>query len=164
MRQLLIIGLLAVSGQAVAAPAPENLLHADFEDQDLRAWRLGGDGDARVTAYAGNHSLRLLGGAEAITTVGTAGYSTVSIAAAFAAYRLAPHDLCVAEYSLDGKRWRAVVTVRPGQDDGIALHPGQARNLALQGAASITLRLRAQLSDPQGACWADNIDVLGVKA
>ena len=147
------------AGFCGAALAAETLFNADFEDGDISAWQTGGAGDARVTVYAGNHSLRLLNAAQATATVNTDGYGALTIKASFAAYRLGPHDLCVAEYSIDdGKHWKAVTTVRPGQDDGLTLRAGVA-NVASSHAPHVLVRLRAQLSDPNGACWGDNVSV-----
>ena len=79
------------------AKAADVLFHADFEDGDTGAWQIGGAGDARVTLYATNHSLRMLNQAQATTSVNTEGYATASIGAAFAAYRLGrPIDHAVA--------------------------------------------------------------------
>lgn len=153
------VALLAcIGGSAWAA---DTLFSADFEDGDTSAWQISGAGDAQVTVYAGNHSLRLTRQETATTTVNTDGYATISITASFAAYRLGMHDACVAEWSLDdGKTWKSVTTVHPGQDDGISLRRGAASKIALNHAPHLLVRLRSQLSDPNAACWGDNVAVM----
>ena len=150
----------AACDAATTRAPPTVLFSADFEDGSMAAWQTGGEGDVSVTAYRGNHSLHLTGIAWATAGVDVAGHASVTIRAAFAGYRLGPHDLCVAEYSLDaGKTWRPAASLRPGMDDGVTLHRGSAAGVKLSGASQLTLRLRAQLSTPDAACWADNIAV-----
>jgi hypothetical protein len=159
------VGILILSiGGATADDSqtpPQILFSADFEN-GATGWTPGGDGDVGITEYKGNHSLKMTRQATATATVQTQGVSTVSIEGAFAAYKLTSHDKCIGEYSIDaGTNWTAFVSVGSDQADGIALHKGHASDIDVSHTPQILVRLRAQLSPADAACWGDNIMVTG---
>lgn len=80
-------------------------------------------GDARLTQYAGNTSLRLSGRTAVVRSTSTRGFTEVTIAAAMAASSLEVNEYCLVEASADGGRtWLEVLRVVDGQDDAVTLH------------------------------------------
>ncbi|MFI4935996.1 MAG: serine hydrolase domain-containing protein [Caulobacterales bacterium] len=147
----------------IAAPAgagAETLFSTDFQKGSAAGWAPGGQGDVRLTSYAGNVSLRLQDHAEALAEIDTKGAGAVTIKASFAAYLLGPQDACVAEYSTDeGRDWTVFLTVGKAQADGVTLRPGRALHVDVNQTRTLEVRLRASLSIAGASCWGDDISV-----
>ena len=110
---------LTLATSALSAP----IFIDDFQDGQADGWGAAGTGDVRLTTFQDNVSLRLTGSATATTSVSTAGYGQVTIAASLAALSLGRNDACIAEVSTDrGATWREIISVRAGADDGVTLH------------------------------------------
>ncbi|MDO8296581.1 MAG: hypothetical protein Q7T19_09105 [Caulobacter sp.] len=124
-------------------------------------WGATGAGDVRLTTYGDNISLRVTGGATAMTAVSTRGFVQVSVAGSLAAMSLGRADACLIETSADaGATWREVVAVRDGADDGVTLNRAA---LALPGADDnprVLVRVRA-VGGKRVSCWADAVTVTG---
>lgn len=157
--------LLSIAALGGAQAAPETLFSSDFQNDTIAGWVPGGKGGIEVTNYQGNYSMHMTGHAEAIATVKTDGFASVTIAASWAAYKLTPHDKCAAEYSLDaGKSWEEVTTLRPGRDNGVSMYPGHTGAIDVSKAPVLLVRLRAQLSVGDASCWGDAVSVTGERA
>ena len=148
--------LLAFAAQA------EPIFSDDFQDGDAQGWGAGGEGDVRVSVYAGNASLRLTERAMAFAAVTTAGYDQVRASAAFAAADLERGEACVFEVTVDdGASWLEVLRVADGQDDGVTLHRGSLADASLNDAARVILRARVEGSADNDQCWLDDVEVTG---
>lgn len=155
-----LAAMLCVCAPAMAAP----IFVDDFQDGVAEGWGATGAGDVRLTTYGDNVSLRVTGGATAMTAVSTRGFGQVSVAGSLAAMGLGKADACLIEASADaGVTWREVVAVRDGADDGVTLTRGA---LALPGADDnprLLIRVRA-VGGKRAACWADAVTVTGERA
>lgn len=136
----------------------------DFQDGKADGWGATGSGDVRLTTYGDNISLRVTGGATAVTTVSTRGFGRVSVAGSLAAMGLARTDACLIEVSPDaGANWREVVAVRDGEDDGVTLKRASVIATGADDRAGVLIRVRA-LGGRQAACWADSLTVTGERS
>ena len=147
----------------VAAPAAAaSLLRDDFERGDAAGWRARGQGEVRVTEYAGNRSLRLTDRAEALTAVSTRGHRNIAVAAKIAAADLEPGEACFLEASGDkGLSWFELGRVSDGQDDGVTLYAVGAEVPALAESDPVYVRARAAGNDVTDSCWFDAVRVSG---
>ena len=89
---VLAASLCAVS-PALAAP----VFVDDFQDGKADGWGQTGASDVRLTSYGDNISLRVTGGATAMTSVSTAGFVQLSVAGSLAAMGLGKADACLVE-------------------------------------------------------------------
>ena len=136
----------------------------DFQDGQADGWGATGAGDVRLTTYGDNISLRLTGGATAMTTVSTRGFVQVSVAGSLAAMSLGRADACLMEASADGgATWREVVAVRNGADDGVTLVRGALSPPGADNNPRLLIRVRAA-GGKRIACWADAVTVTGERA
>ena len=141
------------------APA-EPLYHQDFQAGVAPEWAASGDGDVRLSAYAGNVTIKVAGHARSRTVISTAGRRAVVLRFVIAAQGLTGDDACYAEASADsGSTWLTALAVRKGQDDGVTLIGGAFGDPSLDDRRQVILRFRADLSRPDAACWGDNVDV-----
>ena len=156
-----ILGLGAVLALVTVAPAPAApLYHQDFQTGVAPEWAASGDGDVRLSTYAGNVTMKVAGHARSRTVISTAGRRAVVLRFAIAAQGLTGDDGCYAEASADGgASWLTALAVRKGQDDGATLIGGAFSDPSLDDRPGVILRFRADLSRPEAACWGDNVDV-----
>jgi len=156
-------GAALASGLLLACAAQaEPIFSDDFQDGDAKGWGAGGDGDVRVTVYAGNAALRLSERAAVFAAITTAGYDQVRASAAFAAVDLEREESCIFEVSADdGASWLEVLRVTDGQDDSVTLHRGSLADASLGDAARVILRARADASADNDQCWLDDVEVTG---
>ncbi len=147
----------------VAAPAAAaSLMRDDFERGDAAGWRARGQGDVRVTEYAGNKSLRLTDRAEALTAFSARGHRNIAVAAKVAAADLEPGEACILEASGDkGLSWFELGRVSDGQDDGVTLYAVGAEVPALAESDPVYVRARAAGNDTTDSCWFDAVRVSG---
>jgi hypothetical protein len=147
----------------IAAPAAAaSLMRDDFERGDAAGWRARGNGDVRVTEYAGNKSIRLTDRAEALTAFSARGQTHVAIAARIAAADLEPGEACVLEASGDkGLNWFEIGRVDDGRDDGVTLYAVGAEVPALDGKDPVYVRARAAGNDATDLCWFDAVRASG---
>lgn len=157
--------LLALALFAAAAPAlAEPLFVEDFEDGDAHGWSPSG-GDARLTQYAGNTSLRLSGRTAVIARASTRGRTGVTVAAAMAASSLESDEHCLVEVSADGgETWLQVLRVGDGQDDAVTLHRAALTDARLDDAETVLIGARASGGQSDDQCWLDNVRVIGAQA
>ncbi len=159
MSRILGIGA-ALTLLIVARAAAEPLYHQDFQSGAAPEWAASGDGDVRLSTYAGNVTLKVAGHARSRTVIATAGRRAVVLRFAIAASGLAGDDACYAEASADGgATWLTALAVRKGQDDGVTLIGGAFSDPSFDDRPKVILRFRADLSRPDAACWGDNVDV-----
>lgn len=131
-----------------------------FQNGKTTGWHATGRGDVKLTSYAGNVSMRLIGPSMAIRAVSTQGYEDVHVSFAFAASDLAEGDSCRGMVSTDGGlTWQTLFKIGPGQDDGVTMHTGGGTVMGVDDNPTLEIGLRAQSQG--GACWADNIAVRG---
>lgn len=139
-----------------------SLLEEDFEDGKTEGWAIRGEGDVRITVYAGNKSLRLQKRAEALTAFSAGGQQNIAVAARLAALDLEPGEACVLEASADrGKSWFEAGRVRDGQDDGVTLWAVGARIPELANTDPVFVRVRAEGNAEDDSCWADAVRASG---
>ena len=154
---LVLTAALALATSALSAP----IFVDDFQDGEADGWGAAGTGDVRLTTWQGNVSLRLTGGATAMTAVSTAGYGQVTVAASLAAQSLGRNYACVAEVSADrGATWQEIVSVRAGADDGVTLHRGELGVAGADDNPRLLLRFRAA-GGRDATCWGDGVTVTG---
>lgn len=152
------------SALLLAAPAQAaTLFFEDFQDGEADGWGAMGDGDIRITEFAGNRSLRLQNKAAALTAVPIEGYENIRVSISFAADSLEPGEACQGEVSVDGTDWFRVVRVEDGQDDALTLHTGSIAVPDATGQKELFIGIRAIGSRDDDTCWADNIRVTGRK-
>ncbi|MEI7573580.1 MAG: hypothetical protein WCJ52_10710 [Phenylobacterium sp.] len=153
---VLAASLCAVS-PALAAP----VFVDDFQDGKADGWGQTGASDVRLTSYGDNISLRVTGGATAMTSVSTAGFVQLSVAGSLAAMGLGKADACLVEASADdGATWREVVAVRDGADDGVTLTRAALALPDAYDTSEVLIRVRA-VGGKRVACWADAVTVTG---
>ena len=137
------------------------LFNENFEDGDPKGWDLMGRGRAKVTTYAGNHSLNLSKKRSAQVTVPLEGFDGVDITMEMAAMGLKENESCRAELSLNqGKTWQTLLKVTPKMADGVTLHSKTARVKKTANLEKIMLRFIAN-GGGRANCWGDNVEVLG---
>ena len=137
------------------------LFNENFEDGDPKGWDLTGRGRAKVTTYAGNHSLNLSKKRSAQVAVPLEGFDRVDITMQMAAMSLKENESCRAELSLNkGKTWQTLLKVTPKMADGITLHSNTARVKKTANLGEIMLRFIAN-GGGRANCWGDNVEVLG---
>ena len=137
------------------------LFNENFEDGDPKGWDLMGRGRAKVTTYAGNHSLNLSKKRSAQVVVPLEGFDRIDITMQMAAMSLKENESCRAELSLNqGKTWQTLLKVTPKMADGITLHSKTARVKKTANLGEIMLRFRAN-GGGRANCWGDNVEVLG---
>lgn len=157
LRAAALAATLCICAPVMAAP----VFVDDFQDGQAEGWRASGAGDVRLTTYGDNISLRVTGGATAVTAVSTLGFVQVSVAGSLAAMGLGRDDTCLIEASADaGATWREVVAVGDGADDGVTLNRAA---LVLPGADNsprLLIRVRA-VGGRRVSCWADAVTVTG---
>lgn len=133
----------------------------NFEDGNADGWAPSG-GDARLTQYAGNTSLRLSGRAAVIAAFSTRGFRDVTIAAALAASDLEANEYCLVEASADGgPTWTPIVRVDDGADDAITLHAGAAHDARFDNVERVLIGARVVGNQVNDQCWLDNVRVSG---
>ena len=148
----------ALSGSSAAQG--RTIFRDTFQNGKTTGWHALGRGDVRLTRYAGNVSLRLIGPSMAVRDVSTQGYRDVHVSFAFAALKLADGDSCRGMVSTDGgMTWQTLFKIGPGQDDGITMHTGGGRVMGIDDNPTLQIGVRAQSQG--GSCWADNITVTG---
>ena len=148
---------LTLATSALSAP----IFIDDFQDGQADGWGAAGTGDVRLTTFQDNVSLRLTGSATATTSVSTAGYGQVTIAASLAALSLGRNDACIAEVSTDrGATWREIISVRAGADDGVTLHRSELAPAGADDNPRLLLRFRAA-GGAGTMCWGDAVTVTG---
>lgn len=148
---------LAGAGHSFAAP----VFIEDFEDGIADGWVPSG-GDARLTQYAGNTSLRLSGRTAVVRSTSTRGFTEVIIAAAMAASSLEANEYCLVEASADGGRtWLEILRVVDGQDDAVTLHTNAIRDSRLDNAERVLIGARASGSSDDDQCWLDDVRIAG---
>lgn len=151
--------LLCAFGSGASA---DPIVEQDFQSGKIDQWKAAGDGDVRLTSFAGNVSLRLQGNGSAMTAFATTGFRGVGIGVSLAAQNLGANDSCIAEISTDqGQTWTVVHQIGRGMDDAITMHPGGGAVSAIDDRPAIALRLRAQTANAGATCWADNVHVRG---
>jgi hypothetical protein len=140
----------------------DTLYHQDFQSGVAPEWGAAGDGDVRLSTYAGNTSLRFAGHAYSRTDITARAFRNIVVRAKIAALGLGPADGCYAEVSPDaGATWVTALSVRKGQDDGVSMVDAAFSDPRIDGRARLTVRFRADLSNQDAACWGDDIDVEG---
>lgn len=153
---------LALSAVLSASAHADPIFTDDFQDGKADEWKATGAGDVRLSTYAGNVSLRLVGNAAAVRIFSTEKFGDVSIGLSFAAVSLEDNGACIAEASTDaGQTWIPVHAVRAGQDDGVTMHPGGGALPGLEGKREVVLRLRVESANDAATCWVDNVRVTG---
>jgi len=158
------LAMLAVACAMACAEVPsavaETLFSDDFQDGESDGWRALGEGDVRLTTYAGNVSLRLSRRAEALVAVSAEGYADITVSLAFAADGLGRRESCVAEISWDdGVSWREVYRIGHAEADAVTLHRGSAQVDEAADAARLVLRVRVEGNRDDDICWADDIRI-----
>lgn len=143
-------------GTSVAAP----VFVADFENGETAGWAPSG-GDARLTQYAGNTSLRLSGRTAVVRATSTSGFTDITIAASLAASGLKANEYCLVEASADdGRTWLEILRIVDGQDDAVTLHTTAVRDARLDNAERLLIGARA--AGGSGAqCWLDDVRIAG---
>jgi CubicO group peptidase (beta-lactamase class C family) len=161
----MIRSLGAALGCALLASATaftQPIFSDDFQDGNAEGWGSGGEGDVRLTTYAGNVALRLSEQAAAFAAITTEGYDGVTVSAAFAADNLERGEACVFEVTVDdGASWLEVLRVGDGQDDAITLHRGSVVDASLDNAERIIVRARVAGSSDNDVCWLDDVVITG---
>lgn len=153
------LALLTLAGAGRSAAAP--IFVETFEDGEADGWAPSG-GDARLTQYAGNTSLRLSGRTAVVRSTSTRGFTGVTIAAAMAASSLEANEYCLAEASADGGRtWLEVLRVVDGQDDAVTLHTNAIRDARLDNAERVLIGARVSGSSDDDQCWLDDVRIAG---
>ena len=163
MKRLLLcaatLALLTLAGAGHSFAAP--VFIEDFEDGIADGWAPSG-GDARLTQYAGNTSLRLSGRTAVVRSTSTRGFTEVTIAAAMAASSLEANEYCLVEASADGGRtWLEILRVVDGQDDAVTLHTNAIRDSRLDNAERVLIGARASGSSDDDQCWLDDVRIAG---
>lgn len=163
MKRLLLcaaaLALLTLAGAGHSFAAP--VFIEDFEDGIADGWVPSG-GDARLTQYAGNTSLRLSGRTAVVRSTSTRGFTEVIIAAAMAASSLEANEYCLVEASADGGRtWLEILRVVDGQDDAVTLHTNAIRDSRLDNAERVLIGARASGSSDDDQCWLDDVRIAG---
>lgn len=149
-----LVGGLAGEGQA------QTVFEEGFENGLDEHWRgYVGDGDLRITEYAGNHSLRLTHDAWIARVVPVPQGQHIVVSAGIAADDLEPGDACRLEVSLDGESWSVIDSVEDGRDDAVTLHRLRSSGLNVTGRSWVAVRIRADGNGENDTCWADNIAV-----
>ncbi len=145
------------------APALAAVIFSDdFQDGDAQGWAAYGKGEVQLSRYEGNVSMRLAGGAAAVTALNAAGLTDLRVSAAIAAEGLRGDDACVVDVSTDrGATWLEVVRIGDGLDDAVTLHRRGAPVAELADVPQAVLRLRALGSPRRVTCWFDDIAVTG---
>lgn len=145
-----MIRLLPMLAALVAAP----LFSEDFQDNKADGWGAAG-GEVRLSEYAGNVSMNLVGGGRSELSLRLTAPGPVVVRAAMAAQSLEQGDACIAEATADGETWTEVIRVERGRDDAVTLWRGAA---TLQATDRVRVRLRAD-GDANDSCWADDVSV-----
>ncbi|MGH6950490.1 MAG: hypothetical protein ACREH4_06440, partial [Vitreimonas sp.] len=157
MRLLATLALLAIATPALAEP----VFIEDFEDGNADGWAPSG-GDAHLTQYAGNTSLRLSGRTAAVARTSTRGFTGVTVSAAMAANSLDANEHCLVEVSADGgQTWLQVLRVIAEQDDGVTLHRNALTDARLDNAATLLIGARIAGGTENDQCWLDNVSIAG---
>lgn len=162
MRIFVLAATALAAWLCAAAPVlADTVFVDDFQDGKADGWGATGSGEVRLTRYGDNISLRVTGGATAVTTLSTRGFVRVSVAGSLAALELARTDACLIEVSPDaGAHWQTVVAVRDGEDDGVTLKRATVIPTGTDDLAEVRIRVRA-VGGRQAACWADSVTVTG---
>ena len=156
-RTALLSALLGIISPVACA---DTLLSADFQNGTTAGWVAMRNGDVALSTYAGNVSLRIKKGGEALTAIPTSGFSGVTIVVAFAASSLGSDCACIADATFDGgQTWSEVHRVSQGEDDAVTLHAGGKTLPMFSDRQKVILRLRTVASEPGATCWADNIRI-----
>lgn len=149
-------------GATIGATSAAPVFVEDFEDGDANGWAPSG-GDARLTQYAGNTSLRMSGRTAVVRAIDTREFAEVSVAAALAASSLESGEYCLVEASADGgSTWVQVLRVEDGQDDALTLHTSSVRDARFDNAERLLIGARIVGSTADDQCWLDNVRVAGV--
>lgn len=136
------------------------LQRATFEDQDLSSWSIiPGKGDAEITTYQGNSSLRLRRDAAAVRPFDTGEATAVAVSAKLAAFDLEGEDACRVEASVDLKSWYPVGAVTDGEDDGVTLTSVSETLTFSEAPGKIYVGIRADANAANDSCWFDDITV-----
>ncbi|HEX4862412.1 MAG TPA: hypothetical protein VFV07_14345 [Rhizomicrobium sp.] len=154
--KLFAIAIFALGAQAACA---DPVYVEDFQSGKSTDWMAMGQGDVRLSTYAGNVSLQLKDNATAVHALSTAGFDGVVFRLSFAGQSLGG---CVADVSSDrGHHWTEIYRIGHGQDDAVTMRAGGAELAAMDNQPNLVLRLRAEGAG--ATCWADNIAVTGEK-
>lgn len=160
MRHVMFAAVFATLGMGAPAALAAPVFVEDFEDGAADGWAPSG-GDARLTQYAGNTSLRLSGRTAVVRSVSSLGYTNVTVAAAMAADSLERGEHCLVEVSADGgQTWIQVLRVQDGQDDAVTLHTSALHNSRLDNA-NLLIGARAAGDADDDRCWIDNVRITG---
>lgn len=164
MKRRLFAIALALGALAAGSAWAEPIYSEDFQSGRAEGWAPSG-GDARLTTYAGNVSLRLTRDAAVVASVSTLGFGDVTIAAALAANDLEGEDYCLVEASSDeGRTWVEVLRIGDGQDDGVTMHRDAVRDPRFGGAERLLIGARIHGDSDDDRCWLDDVRVAGARA
>jgi hypothetical protein len=151
--------LLTAVDADLCAAAP--VFAEDFEDGAANGWAPSG-GDARLTQYAGNTSLRLSGRTAVVAAASTNGFAEVTITAAMAASSFEASEYCLVEVSSDGGRtWLEVLRIEDGQDDAVTLHRAAVHDARLDNVERLLIGARVSGDSEDDQCWLDDVRIAG---
>ncbi len=159
--RLFIAALAALAFLATSSANAAPILIESFEDGNADGWAPSG-GEARLTQYEGNTSLRISGVTAVVRATSTRRFADVTVSAALAAHNLEPGEHCLVEVSGDGGRtWIEILRVADGQDDGVTLHTNAVRDSRFDNAESLLIGARLQGDAADDQCWLDDVRIAG---